>query len=328
MGSSYFRLLVAEIDFGREGTGGHIANSPAGIDIIYEQRLYVGWGEDISGEHKSISAPSLDNAIKTLEVLLHNSQRHGCPQPRLVSTNTLREAGNAEYVVSSIRNKLGRKVHILHSRSEAELGYAGAVSGLAGKSHSNCMVFDPGGTSTEISLGGVSGMDWYTSIPLGTHRVRRMISHFSSPGHIRYSRQATGERLARSAGMERVRREYSHLSRKGKEVKILITGGTAVSLALIAEWLRNGRAVFEELAVMGRSEIELILRRLGGKREVELIRFLPLESNRARLIIPGMVLMQTLLEVVGAQSFMVTARDLRWGVVLPGNKGWKESYEG
>lgn len=334
MGSSYFRLLVAEDVYPKDDLavpGDSTAKYgeriwPGSNQKVFEDRVYVGWGESINKQEGKISAGFINRGVKAMSELINNAGKHGCPNPRVVTTNTLRKADNADEVISVLEGMFNIRVNVLSEESEAEFGFVGAVSGLP---KGSCyIVFDPGGTSTEISVGSDLSMDKYLSIPLGTHPVRELMSRPPSGKHIRFAKLTIGELLMNNTGLSGQWWEHSCLSSGKKEVKILVTGGTAVSLVLVLGQMNNGSPAFKELTAVNVGEIEMVLRRMEGKSEGEMIRLLPLERDRARLFIPGLVLLEVLLRMMDIESFRVTMRDLRWGVIFSGKRGWKEKYEG
>jgi exopolyphosphatase/guanosine-5'-triphosphate,3'-diphosphate pyrophosphatase len=334
MGSSYFRLLVAggfypgdDLTIPADSTAKDEVHPWYGNnEQIFEDRVYVGWGESINKEQGEISAQFLDRAVRAMSELMSNAGKHSCPNPRVVATNTLRKADNAGEVISVVERRFNVRIHVLPAEYEAKLGFLGAVSGLP--EDGCCMVFDPGGTSTEISVGKTFTFDEYLSIPLGTHQVRNLMCHTFTRKHIRYARLMIDEILMNNTSFMDEWWGYSCLSSGKKEVKILVTGGTAVSLVKVLGQMKNESQAYKELTSITLSEIEMVLRRIGERTEGEMIRLLPLERDRVKLFIPGLILLEALLRNMDIESFIVTKRDLRWGVILLGNKGWKEKYEG
>jgi exopolyphosphatase/pppGpp-phosphohydrolase len=75
---------------------------------------------------------------------------------------------------------------------------------------------------------------------------------------------------------------------------------------------------FREMQLITRADVALAERRFEGLRRAGRERTVPLDPDRIGLFPAGLVLIAALLESGRIEAFRVTARDLRWGVVLTG----------
>jgi exopolyphosphatase/pppGpp-phosphohydrolase len=102
---------------------------------------------------------------------------------------------------------------------------------------------------------------------------------------------------------------------------MLMTGGTAVSLAVFHRYMHERSPSFEELSRITRGDVALARRRLAGILRARLERTVPIDRDRMRLFPAGLVLIDALVRAARVESFGVTARDLRWGAVLTEGTG-------
>ncbi len=308
LGSSYFRLLHAEI-----------AESERGVEInpLFEEARYIGWGDEIE-KTRIVSQDRMRIAAELLNELIDISIHAGCAKPVLVGTNVFRKADNSDELLSYLQKSVSLRIHILSEMGEAALGFLGTSSIL--DSEEEALLIDIGGTSTEVAWGKGGSFDDYIEIPFGTHRVA--LIQRAGPGMLggRFLKRNflnSPEPLG-SVG-DLLNSRLSSLPFGAENFKIVATGGTAVSSALILRFMKrmpnvvaNDTIITEELLLMARRMDRLSLR--------ELYRFLPVTEQRARLLIPGLHLLTSIISSLGVSKIRVTPRDLRWGVLISGGK--------
>jgi exopolyphosphatase/guanosine-5'-triphosphate,3'-diphosphate pyrophosphatase len=300
LGSSNFRLLVVEGAFPPPGRG----SGSFELGSSAEEKRYVGWGDDLA-RAGCISPERQTRAAAALGELLGSARALACARPILVATNTLRESSNAGAVRAALERGLDVSIRVLTQREEAALTYAGA-SFFRGSDEAICLV-DIGGTSTEIAWGRGTAMHGCAGLPLGTHRAHRLL------------RGAFAERresLLLAAELEEA--GVYRLPAFSGDPTILLTGGTAVSLAVFHRHMLGYPPSFEELHRLSSEDVALVRRRIGGLIRADRERFIPLDPHRRRLFPAGLVLIDALLRSSRVDVFRVTARDLRWGAVLTG----------
>lgn len=138
LGSNSFHLLVATIKMGQLQQ----------IDKV-KQMVRLAAGLD---KHKNISSEKLESAYQCLRMF---AQRiHNIPEEniKIVGTNTLRIAKNADRFLNQAEQILGREVAIISGREEARMLYLGVAQTMSERM-SKKLVMDIGGGSTEIIIG-------------------------------------------------------------------------------------------------------------------------------------------------------------------------------
>jgi len=313
LGSSYFRLLVLEGAFPDRELPGR-----AGADItgVREERRYVGWGEEVARSIE-ITPASVERARAALASLVAEARRLGCREPALVATNTLREARNAREVARLLERDAGAPLTVLSQSDEARLGYLG--SAFLAAPDEEITLIDVGGTSTELSWGRGMEMAGWAGLPLGTHRALAVCGgRLYSRAALRRGRVELGRSIAELAPPRRDPLSVSPLPVPPEHSTILCTGGTAVSCVVLLRYMRGLRPLFEEMYPLTIGDVALAGRRLAGLAEAMRERTVPLDAHRMRLLPAGLVLMEALLERLRVGSFRVTARDLRWGILIAG----------
>lgn len=109
----------------------------------------------------------------------------------------------------------------------------------------------------------------------------------------------------------------SSLPFKAEDSNIIATGGTSVSVGAILNFMYRREAPLDGLKVTD-GQIGLVKKRMAEAVRAGRERMIPVPAQRARLLMPGILMLETVLSLLGADSFMITSRDLRWGVLMRG----------
>ena len=313
LGSSYFRLLVADLK-GQGATPGPV--------MLHESRKYAGWGEFL-GEGGGMPEHAIERASSLLAELVNDAAAHGCRSPWIVATNTLRRAADSRAIQSALEGRVSMAVRILSQEGEAAMSLRGAASLYPGSRP--LVLADPGGTSTEIAWGRNGVMDGYRGFDIGTHTVRRMMSGLSrrrasNPLSRRLERAVSdriSDMLGRGAeGPGKIPEALSVLPGKAESPKIVFTGGTAASLSILWLFMRRMSAEPAEKEELSTRAIALIEERLRRLAAMGRERCLPLPPERIARLPAGLLIVRSIAGLLDADSFDMALRDLRWGVIL------------
>lgn len=307
LGSSYFRLLVVEGFF--PDFDNPAAHRFEEISKLEEKR-YIGWGEELAGTGV-LGRDIILRAASFLEELVGIAVGYGCNSIAIVGTNTLREAKNSEQARKELETRIERPIRVISQREEASLGFI-AASFFSG-CRSRMAFLDMGGTSTELAWGEGMRMEDFLGLPIGTHKVQKAI--------------LAEAKSASSSSIARLMREFDRcgslpgiggydLPQFSLPSRIVVTGGTATSVAMLNRMLHGLGPAFDGVESMTIEEI------VNARRHVERVfeegaeGTLPFDPNRTALLPAGTMLLESLLRKIGSDEFAVTTRDLRWGVLL------------
>ncbi len=291
LGSSYFRMLSVEAESGPDGMR---------ITDTVQERVYVGWGEDVAASG-SISGKTADRAAGVFESLTGKMAALSDLSLTVVSTNVLRTAANRHEVRKLLEKRTGIDINVLSERGEAFLGFAGATSSL--KRGVSAILFDAGGTSTELAWGSAQEAVSFVSIPYGTHSVRG-------------DERSVAVRIENILLDEGVPFGDSPLPGTEESPTIMLTGGTAVSLAVVWRQMHGGVYDGREQVEISAEDLDLAAMRVGALFRRGRERRLLLPPERIRLLLPGLAIIRGTARALRAEKMIITTRDLRWGVVL------------
>ncbi len=138
LGSNSFHMVVAEI-----------VNHQMHVIDRHKDMVRLANGLDDKGR---LSDEKMDEAIASLEKIGQRIAHIPKSHLRIVGTNTLRKAKNAEEFLARASSALGKPIDIISGREEARILYLGVAHSLASKQGKR-LVIDIGGGSTELIIG-------------------------------------------------------------------------------------------------------------------------------------------------------------------------------
>ncbi len=138
LGSNSFHMVVAEI-----------VNHQMHVIDRHKDMVRLANGLDDKG---CLSDEKMDEAVASLEKIGQRIAHIPKSHLRIVGTNTLRKAKNAEVFLTRASCALGKPIDIISGREEARILYLGVAHSLASKQGKR-LVIDIGGGSTELIIG-------------------------------------------------------------------------------------------------------------------------------------------------------------------------------
>lgn len=228
----------------------------------------------------------------------------GATRMAAVATAALRDAGNGTLLIQRIRREIGITVRVIDGDDEARYGFAGAVRGLP---VTHGLLFDMGGGSMQVSRFARRTLGRARSLPLGALRLtERFLS--SDPVKAKEVRRLH----------DHVRRQLSRagVGRLERGGRLVGTGGTLRNLAKIDHHARDYPIGRLHGYVLTLSRLRRLTTLLASRRRKTRDEIAGLSADRADSIVGGAVAIQTLMELVGARSVVVSGQGVREGVAL------------
>lgn len=277
VGANTVRLLVA-------------VRGPQGIDVVREERVQVGLGEEIE-RGGAIGEKKLREAAEAAERRVARARKEGCELIRVLVTSPGRQSPNGDELTHALRTATRVPVQLLTAEEEGELAWHGAVA-AAEDLPETIAVCDIGGGSTQVVVGTLSaGPVWSRSIDLGSLRLT---------GRTFVSDPPTGEELA--TAQAEVSRCFADLT-PPLPLAALATGGTARALR---------RLVGPELS---EPQLAQAVAQLGQSTRREITKELGVDRARARTLTAGALILAEVQRRLGV-SLGVARGGLREGAAL------------
>jgi len=161
IGSNAARLLITEV-IGSKGESPHFNK----LNLF---RVPIRLGFDVF-ESKNISSEKTEMLIQTLKSFRHLINAYKITQIKACATSAMRDAENAQKILSIIKKETGLDIEVISGEMEALIVYENHIAEYLDKDHSY-MYIDVGGGSTEISIFGNGQLTFNKSFNIGTIRL-------------------------------------------------------------------------------------------------------------------------------------------------------------
>jgi exopolyphosphatase / guanosine-5'-triphosphate,3'-diphosphate pyrophosphatase len=231
---------------------------------------------------------------------------------KLIATSAARDAINREDLLSAIFRESGLTVEVISGEEEADLAFHGVATDPA-LAESELLVVDVGGGSTEFIFGSAGMRSFARSFPLGTVRLLEKLRISDPPRVEDYDRAVSETRTFLENAVKPALAESAH---NFEGVTFVATGGTSTILARIHRRLRSFSRELIDGAVLKRADINKVSRDLWRLPLVERKSVVGLPSNRADVILPGVVFFDQMLQVFGLEELRISTRGLRFAALM------------
>ena len=222
-----------------------------------------------------------------------------------IATSALRRAENGDAFTARMEKMLGVPVHILSGDEEAQASYRGAITAFGPLHDKELGVVDLGGGSTEYAVGDTPTPAKTVSCEIGAVRLTEALPLLSGHGGV--------------VDLDTIE-EARKLSRKAlapiedfpKVAHVAFVGGTATTTAGL---IRGKRTMFETYE-LSRNDLQGALVRLCGLPLEERKSLDGIKAQRADILPAGIIVLETVLDLVGHDRATATTSDLLLGYLL------------
>ncbi|NIP41834.1 MAG: hypothetical protein GWO41_14310 [candidate division Zixibacteria bacterium] len=253
-----------------------------------------------------ISDKNLKRAIRDIKSFKKKAYQHGAEHIYAVTTQAVRSAKNKSKVVEKIENETGIPVEVIPGRSEAELTYLGAVTGIKGIKP-NRIMFDIGGASSEFVMAHKNDVTKAISLEIGAVEITEKFGTNRKcwPGTLKKA----SEEL--SAFFRQKLKDF-----RIENFDLIGTGGTISAYKL----LDSKPPAYDPDKIHGKSlklnRLEELINDLAAMKLSERKGVITFEPSRAEVIVAGGLILLSLLRHFDSKSLKVSTRNLRWGFLI------------
>lgn len=298
VGTNSVLLLVADVEDERIAT------------VVEEGEEIVRLGEGIS-RHRKLCEEAIIRTIAAVRAFSERASALGAKSLWTTTTSAVRDATNRVLFIDQMQREIGVDIEVLSGEEEAERTFLGVASNEAYCSK-KLLVMDVGGGSTEVVLGSDGSIELRASLKIGCVRLTEELAHGDPLDERSFERM-----------LGRTRRLLTgYLEAKDLGERVLVgTGGTATTLGA----MERGRGAYSRLDVDGhvvtKAWVEALLEQLWCMPLAERKRVPGLPPKRADVIVAGMVIFWTAMDLWGFERMTISSRDLRYGTIL--RKVWE-----
>lgn len=259
-------------------------------------------GEGLSQGGRIIEA-AIERTIAAIASMVGEANQHGVRAIAAVGTAGLRIASNGGDVVDAIRARTGIHIEVISGEEESRMAYLAAKAGL-GLNWGSLVVFDTGGGSSQFTFGHDAVVDTRFSVNVGavSYTERFGLDRAVSPEVLREVMAAISADLSRLDG---------HLVPDA----LAGMGGAVTNITAVMHRLATYDPVVVQGSIIDRGELDRQIE-LYRSRDADARRaIVGLQPKRAEVILAGACVVRTIMEKLGKDSFTVSDRGLRHGVL-------------
>jgi exopolyphosphatase/guanosine-5'-triphosphate,3'-diphosphate pyrophosphatase len=310
--------MRAVIDIGTNSIlllAGYI-ESDGRVKEVLQQSAITRLGDSLQG-----SGMITEDAVKRTEKVFKQYglllKKRGIEKVNLVATEILRVAGNRAWFIQRIEDKFGWQIQVLSGEEEAKYSYMGALD-VMHEEKQPCLVMDVGGGSSEVILGKSGNIERFESLPVGAVRLWEKMDKKEQlhPEERSYLYDVIRDYFTRLSFWDTITPEH-----------ILVgIGGTITTLVAIQECMRTYDAAVVNGYCLTVDQMEALYKRINGLVGAARRKIAGLPRGREDIILYGMLIFLTLMQLTGMAQVIVSDRGLRFGYLkyleegIKGNK--------
>ncbi|WP_330459129.1 Ppx/GppA family phosphatase [Streptomyces sp. NBC_00820] len=294
VGSNTVHLLVVDAHPGARPLPAH----------SYKAELRLAQLLDDGG---AIGDEGIEKLVAVVRDALQAAEDKGVEDLLPFATSAVREAGNADEVLTRVEEETGVRLQVLSGAEEARLTFL-AVRRWFGWSAGKLLVLDIGGGSLEIAYGIDEEPDAAASLPLGAGRLTAGWLPGDPPGseEVRTLRRHVRTEIARTVG---------EFSRFGAPDHVVATSKTFKQLARIAGAARTADGLYVQRELK-RESLEAWVPRLSAMTARQRAELPGVSDGRAGQILAGALVAEATMDLFGVESLEICPWALREGVIL------------
>ncbi|WP_437716612.1 Ppx/GppA phosphatase family protein [Sorangium sp. So ce448] len=304
-------MSVAAIDIGTNSVLLLIAERRGGELVALVERATItrlGQGVDAA---RALAPEAVERTLACLARYGEELRSRGVERVDAVGTSAMRDAAGGEAFIARARELIGVAPRVISGPEEAELTYAGALTGLDLPAHGPRIVVDVGGGSTEIIVGSAGGaVEQAVSLDVGSVRLTER--------HVRTDPPAASDLEAVRADVRAALATLPAVPQLAAPTLVGVAGTVTTLAALVRDVAPYDGARVHGARVSGAEIVDITSRLaslpLSARRQLR-----ALDPARADVIVAGSVLIEEILawasRLAGAPVDLVASdRGVRWGL--------------
>ncbi|MDW6061697.1 Ppx/GppA phosphatase family protein [Streptomyces sp. FXJ1.4098] len=255
----------------------------------------------------AIGADGVERLIAVVKEALQAAEDKGVEDVLPFATSAVREATNAEDVLSRVADATGVRLRVLTGDEEARLTFL-AARRWYGWSAGKLLVLDIGGGSLEIAYGLDEEPDAAVSLPLGAGRLTAgwLPGDPPSPEDVRALRRHVRAQIARIVG---------DFSRHGTPDHVVATSKTFRQLARIGGAARSAEGLYVQRRLT-RQALEQWVPKLAAMPVDKREQLPGVSDGRAPQLLAGALVAEAAMDLFGVEDLEICPWALREGVIL------------
>jgi len=300
-----FMAKYAVIDVGTNSVKFHIAQKDAGgkWSVVLDEANISRLGEGLQATG-NISPEAMKRNVKAVSEMAERARGQGVSDLVAVGTMCLRTAKNAQEFVNRVKDACDVTVEVIPGEEEARLAYLAVKSGV-GLKEGRLVIFDTGGGSTEFIFGKGDRIEKRFSLNVGAVRYTENSLRSDPVTQVEVDNTITA-----------VEKDLAELQVEGTVDALVGMGGTVTNLSAVKHQLAQYDPDVIQGSVLELAEIDRQIKLYQAKTIAERKEIVGLQPKRADVILAGVIIVSVIMKKTGVESFTVSDRGLRHGVIV------------
>ena len=305
IGTNSVRLLVAEVERGRDGLH---------LETLHRLMTITRLGEGVD-ERRVLNGDAMRRTADVLREYREIMRQEETQAWEVAATSAAREAANADEFMGLVREIVGKEPRVLSGEEEARLSFRGATYDLGDlrPREGAILVVDIGGGSTEIIVGRDGEILEEQSVDVGCVRMceRFIISDPPLAAELEEMERCIQDAI--SPCIESIARWSPQL--------MVGLAGTITTLSGLKQGLDryDGEAIHHSWLTL--EDVEELYEHLCSLPLDARRSYMRLEPGRADVIVGGTAVLKVLLQELGWDRFLVSEKDILDGLAITAAEG-------
>ena len=299
IGTNTFRLLIAAVRPSQR-------EKSISFREIHSERIIPRLGKGLS-ENGLLQEKSMERGIDALRQFSKLIDEYKAEKVLSIATSALRNAGNSAEFITRAKDIAGIEIEIITGEKEAALTAAGMLIDIEAPASS--LMIDIGGGSTELIFTGDNITPAVQTLDLGVVYLAEKYMKSDPPSNT--DLDLLGKDI--SDKLETVRELFTNLITP--ETRFMGTAGTITALASALQQLEKYDHDRVHNFRMNITDIKGIYSEMTNMTTAERSKLLPFEPSRLDIIVPGTLILLTLMSIFGFNEIIVSNYGLREGIL-------------
>ncbi|GAB6281402.1 MAG: hypothetical protein STSR0008_01410 [Ignavibacterium sp.] len=308
IGTNSFHLIIVEV------------NNNDSFKIIDRERDVLR----LSTEKTNSSFPITECSIGSLKIISENEIYQAIElikkykklveiynaEFKVVATSAVREAENSDYFINKVYEATKVKINVIEGQEEGRLIYSSVINNFIELKNKKILCIDIGGGSTEFIIGEAHNILFLESLKIGAVRLTNQFI----PDFI-----ITKERIrqCRNYVIEKISSIINIIQDLGFEDCVGTSGTIQAVKSLSMKFGENDNLNWDEKNYITYDEVNEVADFILSKTTLEeRLKIIGLESKRADIIPAGVIILQTIFDVLKLKKMYISNYALREGVVI------------
>lgn len=280
------------------------------FSIVLAEKSTTRLGER-DPETGHITDEALKRGMDALRRFQDLAASHQVEQIVTAATSAVREAPNGRDFLQLIKDELDLDVDLVSGPEEARLIYLGVLSGMSFGERPH-LLLDIGGGSTELILADGRDARALTSTRVGAVRLQRdFVTQDPLPAQSQAFLRAYIQGSLEPA-VDKVRRRI----KPGETPVMVATSGTAMAIGALAASEEERAPLKLHGYRIDRERLDQVVDKLVALTPEQRKALAPINDRRAEIIVPGALILQTTMQMLGVEEMVLSERALREGLIV------------